>query len=200
MKSNDMYFVDVEIIGVDEAEGGYTLRRSDGWSFFVDKDRCPVAPKVGDSARFYGKGTVRGLELNGTECFYMTAEEMRAKQEKELYGESAADMLSRWDADKNVWSVEMGGLGPGYEQAIQILMMELVRHGLSNGLPDDSNYREWGDSVVSALDDKMGGFSGAQVGAAKNLAYQFLKFGPVEMMNKCSGDRRIQINKDFPRI
>ena len=29
----------------------------------------------------------------------------------------AAEQLRRWDAGDSIWTVEMGGLGPGYEQA-----------------------------------------------------------------------------------
>ena len=37
------------------------------------------------------------------------------------------DLLDTWDSGSTIWSVEMGGIGPGYEQAIQVLMVELCR-------------------------------------------------------------------------
>lgn len=72
---NDTQFEDTLITSVDgDREHGWNITRSEGWCFGVPKD-SPIVPKVGMSARFYGKGigyTVRGLFLNGVEVFYRT--------------------------------------------------------------------------------------------------------------------------------
>jgi hypothetical protein len=38
-----------------------------------------------------------------------------------------AEVVAAWDAGRVIWTVEMGGLGPGYEQTIQTLVVELLR-------------------------------------------------------------------------
>ncbi len=54
-----------------------SITTSDGWSFFID-EKWGVVPCIGDVARFYGKGIgspVRGLDINGVKCFYLTKEQ-----------------------------------------------------------------------------------------------------------------------------
>ena len=119
-----------------------------------------------------------------------------------------ADLIKAWDANDNIWSVELGGLGPGYEQAIQILAFEIVRDNLHK---DYSNFAAtkspledylfgW-DETVKRLDKKLGGFSGAQVGVAKWLAGNILMRGyPVFIaaMDCEPKNHMIQVNKRFP--
>jgi hypothetical protein len=205
VKTQDTDFEDVVIEAAEADSEGYTLTRKDGFSFFMPE--CGIIPKAGDTARFYGKGIgfpVRGLDINGQECFYRTKAEDEQKQKDDLYGKTALDMLSRWDEGRTVWSVEMGGLGPGYEQAIQILMMEIIRDNINDPLPDDKTWQVWGNTTVYRLDEKIGGYSGAQVGCAKQLAFQFLKFGPQyifeDLEKQGKKDRQIQISKHFPSL
>ena len=47
----------------------------------------------------------------------------------------------------------MGGLGPGYEQAIQVLAIEIVRDNLDSPLP--KGVTAWGDSTVRRIDKKI---------------------------------------------
>ena len=120
----------------------------------------------------------------------------------------AKEQLRRWDAGDTIWSIEMGGLGPGYEQSIQILAIEIVRDNLDKPLPDEgSAWSRWGDETVTRIDKKLpdgtyscGGFSGAQVGAAKNLAFHWLKEGPAKLLQGVSDDRHIQVSKFWPRV
>lgn len=118
---------------------------------------------------------------------------------KELYAADAAEHLRRWDAGEPVWTIDMGGLGPGYEQAIQILAVEIVRDGIGGQLPDDASYREWGEEAIRRNSKSCGGFTGAQVGAAKNLAWNILKHGPAETLEQVGADRRILVSKSWPR-
>lgn len=123
-----------------------------------------------------------------------------------LYATDAREQLRRWDAGDSIWTIEMGGLGPGYEQAIQVLAIEIVRDELDKPLPTDS-LREWGDATVSRIDYQLpdgtwscGGFSGAQVGAAKTLAFRWLRDGPAAILKTAPSDRRIQTSKTWPHV
>ena len=37
------------------------------------------------------------------------------------------DALAAWDRGETVWACDMGGMGPGYEQCIQIMGFEMLR-------------------------------------------------------------------------
>src|SRR5688500_14839117 len=95
------------------------------------------------------------------------------------------EALAAWDAGEAVQSIEMGGLGLGYEMAIQYVAFELMRAlrddpvlaQINAKVGDGDEFpREFGrmlDEVVFKLDEKqpdgshkLGGLSGAQVGAA----------------------------------
>lgn len=121
----------------------------------------------------------------------------------DIIPETCADALALWDAGGSVFTIEMGGMGPGYEQAIQILVFELIREGLKSGTPerDDSEaWKTWGDDVIKRCDEKYG-YSGAQVGAAKSLASGFLVNGYRTTCRspELDPDRRIQVSKNFPK-
>ena len=114
---------------------------------------------------------------------------------------TAKEQVAAWDAGESIWSIEMGGLGPGYEQAIQILAVEIVRDEIDNPLPEYV-WNGWGDSTVTRIDAnrECGGFSGAQVGAAKHLAYHWIKTGPAALFKSCKDtDRHIQVSRFWPK-
>jgi hypothetical protein len=203
IKEQDKDFKDVKIAKVRRIEGedpGYELTFEDGWSLWVDDYRG--IPVVGSIARLYGNGSTRGVDIDGVEVFYRTPEGNKKYHQEMLYGQDAREMLERWDAGQNVWTIEMGGLGPGYEQAIQVLMMEIIRDEIDNELPDQDGWPVWADKTISRVDARIGGFSGAQVYAAKSLAFQFLKVGPIGIMTEedLKDSHKIQINKDFPSL
>jgi hypothetical protein len=78
--SKDRRFRDLVIKKIDE----HSFTTDDGWSFGIQK-QWPVAIKVGDIARFYGKGVgyaVRGLDINGVSCFYRTEEQQTKENAK----------------------------------------------------------------------------------------------------------------------
>lgn len=115
-------------------------------------------------------------------------------------------MLEQWDQGESVWSIEMGGLGPGYEQAIQVVMFEILRVWLPFGafsIMDQKKYHDSADVVVREIDDSTGGLSGAQVGAAKSLAGTFLSHQTcVEEVTRDPAlkDRVIQVSAFWPRL
>jgi len=110
------------------------------------------------------------------------------------------EALEDWDNNEIVWTIEMGGLGPGYEQCIHIAAMELIRKILSNGLPrKDKNLEEKLDKMLHAATANMGlGLSGAQAGAAKQIAYKACKLGWTKMLASIPEDRKIMVTKCFP--
>lgn len=208
--TNDHQFRDTVILVVSALADGWSIEEENGWAFFVPAD-SPVKPKAGMLARFYGRGIgfpVRGLFLAGKKVFYRTAEEDQKHQANQLYGANASEWLARWDAGQNVWTIEMGGLGPGYEQAIQITVAEILRHLLA------TNYdaakltakREW-EADRRKIEDagfaneriKALGLSAAQWGAALSLALHLYLRGPQEIMDDpATKKRRIQCNRCFP--
>lgn len=118
-----------------------------------------------------------------------------------LYPKTIDDLVKRWDDNESIFTISLGGIGPGYEQCIQNLLFEIVK-GLREKKynPDnDKDFEQYkidADVIVSRLDKEFH-FSGAQVGAAKQMAWQFLAYGYREMMTKCPGDRLIQVRKRF---
>ena len=207
---NDQEFEEATISEVKGNGKGWEILRDNGWSFWVPPE-SPVEPKQGMNARFYGKGTgarVRGLFLNGGKVFYRTEAEDKEQAEIELYGKDSQAWLDQWDAGHTVWTIEMGGLGPGYEQAIQITVAEILRHLLvakydASKWEDGEEWKRDRDAI-----EQMGyknpiikklGLSGAQWGAALNLAALLYRKGPRAIMtDEQVKDRHIQVCRDFP--
>lgn len=206
---DDQYEDDV-IDTVSKDTDGWSITKKDGWSFFIPSS-SPVEPQPGMTVRMYSRGMgypVRGVYLDGVKVYYRTATEEAEHREIESYGRDAADWLARWDAGKGVWSIEMGGLGPGYEQAIQMTAAEVLRHLL------DAKYDHaaWSDTEVWQRDRKAIetagfsneiikalGLSGAQWGAAVSIATKLYMDGPRKIMNEPSiKDRHIQVSRTFP--
>lgn len=192
---NDAEFEDSIITAVEgSASKGWSItkRKRDGWSFWVPTD-SPVEPSVGMAVRMYGKGIgaiVRGLFLDGQCVFYRTEAEQKEHFAIEAYGKDATDLLARWDAGRGVWSVQMGGFGPGYEQALQIAAFEVLRYLLGGGSLDTA------DSILPSIDYL--GLSGAQWGAARGLAKAFHDNGPRWVHETYPAERHIQVSANFP--
>lgn len=114
------------------------------------------------------------------------------------------DAVQNWKGGEIVWSAALGGLGPSYEQCIQILLFEIMaRWDRSRPVPEPMKdrfppeFEDHADKVVSDL-NRVYGFSGAQVDVAKATAYQFMHYGYAEMMAKLETDRKIQVSRNFP--
>lgn len=114
--------------------------------------------------------------------------------------------LRNWIADFDrgaiVETVSMGGMGTGYEAAIQDCAIETMRSLVEEEVPEeDAKFAqivtEIADKAAFKLDDKHG-FSGAQVGAAKNIAAVFWKKTPevgLEMMRAKDPTRILKMRK-----
>ena len=110
------------------------------------------------------------------------------------------EALQKWNNGETVWSVEMGGLGPGYEQCIQVMIFEMCKERIDNGVTKD-NFDKLVEPVITRLDKQFGGFSGAQVGAAKSVAFKFLTRGYNECLNdEAIKDRKIQVENSWKYI
>lgn len=205
---SDQQFEDTVISRVEKTLGGWEINHKGSWIFFV-KDTSPVEPKAGMKCRMYGRdyAPVRGLFLDGTCIYYRTEAEEAEHQEIAQYGRDAADVLARWDRGDSVWSVEMGGIGPGYEQAIQVAAFEILRHFVTHGY--DVNL--WDDKEVThKISEEMQsrvmplleplGLSGSQWGAAQNIASCLYRHGPRKALNMVEKERRILVSKNFPRL
>lgn len=208
---NDTQFETSTITEVNRcADGGWSIKREDGWSYYVPAS-SPIEPKAGMLARLYGKGIgylVRGLFLDGKQVFYRTAQEDERYHEEMVYGKDAVDWLARWDAGQIVWSIEMGGLGPSYEQAVQITIAEILRHLLEQKYDvtrweSEDQWKEDRAAIEAAgfanqqITDL--GLSGAMWGAALSLALQLYRHGPIAVMkDERVKDRQIQVCRNFP--
>lgn len=136
---------------------------------------------------------------------------------KRVIPNSVDEALAAWDAGDEVQTVEMGGLGLGYEMAIQTVAFELMRalrddpvlRRFNEETPNNGRFPdEFGDlldQVVFGLDAvdpeterrKLGGLSGAQVGAAKSLAVNLTRNGFDNARAQCA-DRLIFVRKQDP--
>lgn len=108
---HDKQYEDHTIDKVDgDREAGWTIRQQDGAWFGVPSE-SPVEPKVGMSARFYGKGlgyVVRGLFLDGQKVFYRSIAEQdqheakradeREHKQRQDFEDSRAEMDAKYDA------------------------------------------------------------------------------------------------------
>ena len=134
---------------------------------------------------------------------------MKHEQAQQMYGLDAAEWLSRWDKNETVWTVEMGGLGPGYEQAIQIAAAEALRFMIGENFDyhkcgDKEEWEKDRDRINEMSHEKEGkitdlGLSGAQWGAAMSLATQLYMRDPwVVFIDDRIKDRLVQVQKEFP--
>lgn len=204
--ADDNEFEEVRIDSVKRSGESWVIVH-DGWHLYCG-DGCEVEPKPGQTARMY-PGTIgrpiRGLFIDGVKIWYRSAAEQKEHSEIQMYGADATDWLRRWDAGDTVWSIEMGGLGPGYEQCIHITAAEVLRWLLANtpNLDDEDTWpatRETIDRDVCAIEAvKQLGLSGAQWGAALSVAVQLYRRGPREVLNdERVKDRYIQVSRLFP--
>lgn len=114
--------------------------------------------------------------------------------------------LTQWLADfdegKVMESVDMSGFGGGYECAIQECAIKAMRTLQHVAIPetDEDFSAEVTTAVDEAADEFEGanGLTGAQVGAARNIAAVFWRQTPekgIQMMKERNPARIIQISK-----
>lgn len=120
--------------------------------------------------------------------------------ELSFYGKDAEDWLSRWDQGQGVWSIEMGGLSPGYEQSIQIVAAEVLRWMIANKPDMESKWHLSGGDMCKHVSKTIEylNITGAQWGAAVSLASCLYTQGPCKLVEG-NKDRKIQVSKGFPQ-
>lgn len=125
---------------------------------------------------------------------------------------TVTELLAAWDSGESIWSIEMGGLGPGYEQAIQICAVEFARSGkdFSPSGDKDADNKAW-EAICSARLKEINtpeselGLSGAQFGAAAWLAWKWCHAGGPENLIQMAkkqdpeDDRSIQVSRQWPK-
>ena len=117
------------------------------------------------------------------------------------------ELLASWDALKPVKTVEMGGMSDGYEMAIQLAAFEYLR-ALMQLAPklkklSDVERTRLSDRIHAIADPSIAllglnenyGMSGAQVGAAMNMASCFYSQGYEAGLKSAGEDRHITIVK-----
>lgn len=120
----------------------------------------------------------------------------------QTYGTDAAEWLRRWDAGDGVWTITMGGLSAGYDQAINLIAAEFVR-ALVKLAPEPGEFTDELRTQVSeecAQAASTLGLSGAQHGAALGMAWRLYSLGPVKAIGSAPDDRRIQASKGYPTL
>lgn len=119
-----------------------------------------------------------------------------------------AKWISDYDNRNVVLSVEMGGISDEYEQAIQALAVEIMRNLIDVNVPHNgeniaSKITQATDVAIKQIAEKYG-FSGAQVGAAQNIASVFWFKTPdkaIESMKQIDKERIIKIQQgDFGKL
>lgn len=131
--------------------------------------------------------------------------------------QSVEEALAAWDRGDEVETVEMGGMGAGYEMAIQCVVFELLRGieadpDLKKAIVETPKGERFDPSVTDKLDAlthaadakdpdtgkyKLGGLSGAQAGAAQNLAITLVARG-FDAARTEVPDRLIFVRKQDP--
>lgn len=128
--------------------------------------------------------------------------------------ETAREALEMWDRGDSVFTVEMGGLGPGYEQVIHIMAFEVIRDLLSREGLDaywkdadasatdaDAKRRAsaFADAVETAVMPRISslGSTGAQWCAARSVAFRTMRVGWAKALDEVP-DRLIQVSRAWP--
>lgn len=119
---------------------------------------------------------------------------------------TAEQWLAKWDAGEPCWTIEMGGIGPGYEQCIHITAAEILRFLLSEKpdpklWDDKAKWAEWRDKISAVVHSsevcETLGLSGAQYGAAVSLATAFYMRGPAVCLTEVPDDRAILVSNSM---
>lgn len=139
--------------------------------------------------------------------------EKHLKEEKEkirddLYPKSAEEWLKRWHENHIVWSINLSGMGRGYEQCCQVIAAEFIQIMIDKKY-DASQWNSSGlyqkdrkeienlsfeNEIIMSLDP-----TGAQVAVALGLAARFYKDGPRKWLeDPANKDRLIRVQKHFP--
>lgn len=111
---------------------------------------------------------------------------------------TVAEVIQCWDEGGSFRTVNVGGLGPSYDQAIQILVVEILRATLGQAHDTDS-FSDVAQKVCADIDDSVGGLTGAQFMSGRSLAWRAYAVGWAEMLAEIPNDRFCMVSRDFPQ-
>lgn len=119
---------------------------------------------------------------------------------KNNYREEAKQLLEEWDNFDLINTISVGGIGPGYEQAIHVACFEVLREIISRRIMEKEINLE-GDTLKPAWDRcEPLGLSGAQAGCATALARDIYYKGMDNIKADLPLERKIIISKRFPDL
>jgi hypothetical protein len=110
------------------------------------------------------------------------------------------DALAGWDAGEPVFTIELGGLGPSYEQSMHIAIFETLR---MIGDMDTALHRDTQcdviDKAIRSIDrDEDLGLKAAQAAMIRRFVYTVMNHGWHDMIVKYDTDRHIQVCRAWP--
>ena len=106
------------------------------------------------------------------------------------------ELIKAWDANEEIKTIEMGGMGMIYEQSVQLAAFETVRECLDKVPPFEKI-----EDAVRSVSIKYGlHLSGEQGSCAMELAYKILFLGYDAMVKTIPADRRTSTCKELPRL
>lgn len=184
----DLQYEEATIVELRAEKGGHTIKRDDGWSFFLDHG--PVVPKVGMRVRFYGRGlgyVVRGVVVDGHTFFYRTAEE-EEERHKQWVADLKRERAKEYERTKDELSMRLAAYPDvfrrrierflansptawehqGYEMAVCDAALFIIEK-----YPELEGFNAWSDNDFKPTPPESHelGLSGNQWDMAKRLAY-----------------------------
>lgn len=107
--------------------------------------------------------------------------------------------LEDWDNGLPVQTISMGGMGDSYEAAIHTCVFDMIRGLKDKELPSTDDQELLQDTLRACVDHSADyGYSGAQVGAATQVAYKALSMGWPDMIASIPEDRLIEVTNPNP--
>ena len=105
------------------------------------------------------------------------------------------EVAKKWRDKKFVYTIELGGLGLGYEQALQEYLFDVFTYLTENKIDIDTLVEngKYTEKFEKIADDIAKGrdLSYAMYGIARGTAFQFHRYGYAYMMNTVPKDRII---------
>jgi len=134
----------------------------------------------------------------------MVATQAQVNRFEETTPETLKELLTMWDDGQTIWAPQLGGLGPGYDQAIMVATIEFAREALSHGEKIKRTPEVWAEICdhVTNTNPLVKGISGAMYGVAKWLAARWYYDGPRRVIQDYNregqGHKILQYSRHFP--
>ena len=122
--ATDPEFQIAKVAEVKQGDGGFELKRQDGWALFVQNPNNLPLPNVGDSVRFYGHGigsTVRGV-VCGENIYYYRTEEEDAEEHRRTIENMNLTKQRDFETNKPKWDEDLAALPEPFRARIERFM------------------------------------------------------------------------------